>query len=165
VKTLCALLLLLPLAWGCRTAPTREPSIEPLRLSQVATEGDPARRASLRLCGEGLRADIAQRDASARSQYERAISIDPTNPWAYLVLARHEVVGGDPARALEFVQQAERLLRNEGAYSPGVEPHVLGLRGAALVASGLPGGESLQRAAEMSPEIWGDGRLDADELL
>ena len=165
MRALYALMLLVPLAWGCRTPPTSEPTIEPLRLSQVASQGDPARRASLRLCDAGLRDDIAARDAPARSQYERALSIDPTNPWAYLVLARHEVASGDPERALEYVQQAETLLRNEGAYTPGVEPHVLGLRGAARVAIGLPGGDELTRAAKMSPVVWGDGRLDADELL
>lgn len=165
MKTRCALILLMLFASGCRSIDTREATIEPLRLSQVASQGDPARRASLRLCTEGLRADIEQRNVPARSQYERAISIDPTNPWAYLVLARHEVELGDPERALQYVQQAETLLRNEGALSPRVAPHIAGLRGVALIALGLPGGEQLSRAAAVSPSIWSDGRLDADELL
>jgi tetratricopeptide (TPR) repeat protein len=136
-----------------------------LRLSQVESQGDPARRASLRLCTDGLRADIKRQSVAARSQYERAIALDPTNPWAYLVLARQEVAVGDPERALQYVQQAETLLRNEGVYSPGVEPHIEGMRGAALIASGRPGGEHLRRAAALSPSVWSDGRLDADELL
>jgi tetratricopeptide (TPR) repeat protein len=158
-------LLLIALVGGCRTQPSREPPIEALRLSQLASQGDPARRASLRLCTDGLRADIAGRALPARSQYERALALDPTNPWAYLVLARQEVELGDPQRALEYVRQTEMLLRNEGAFSPGVEPHIEGLRGAALIASGRPGDEQLRRAAALSPAIWGDGRLDADELL
>ena len=165
MRRLCAALLLFVLAWGCRSEPARELPIETLRLSQLASQGDPARRASLRLCTDGLRADIEQRGESARSQYERAIALDPTNPWAYLVLARHEVAVGDPRRALQYVQQAETLLRNEGAFSPGVEPHIEGLRGVALIASGRPGGEHLRRAAALSPAVWRDGRLDADELL
>jgi len=165
VRAPAVLMLSIALAWGCLSGPAREAPVESLRLSQVEPQGDPVRRASLRLCAEGLRADIARRDGPARSQYERAIALDPTNPWAYLVLARHEVAVGDPRRALQYLQQAETLLRNEGAFIPGVEPHVEGLRGAALVASGRPGGEHLRRAAELSPAVWDDGRLDADELL
>ncbi len=165
MRRACTLLLLIVLVWGCRSEPTQEAPIEALRLSQLASQGDPARRASLRLCTDGLQADIAGRALAARSRYERAIALDPTNPWAYLVLARHEVALGDPQRALEYVQQAETLLQTEGAFVPGVEPHIEGLRGAALIASGRPGGEQLRRAAALSPAIWSDGRLDADELL
>ena len=165
MRRACTLLLLVVLVWGCRSLYNREVPIEALRLSQLASRGDPARRASLGLCTDGLRADVAGRAVAARSQYERAIALDPTNPWAYLVLARHEVALGDPQRALEYVQQAETLLRTEGAFLPGVEPHIEGLRGAALIASGRPGGEQLRRAAALSPDVWRDGRLDADELL
>lgn len=165
MRRACTLLLLIVLVWGCRSEPTQEVPIEALRLSQLASQGDPARRASVRLCTDGLQADIAGRAVAARSQYERALALDPTNPWAYLVLARHEVALGDPQRALEYVQQAETLLQTEGAFVPGVEPHIEGLRGAALIASGRPGGEQLRRAARLSPAIWSDGRLDADELL
>lgn len=159
------LLLLLALGWGCAVPPRAGPTVESVRLSELTSEGDPARRASLRLCTDGLRSDIALHDASARSQYERAIAIDPTNAWAYLALSRHELAKGDPERALQNVQQAETLLRNEGAWSPGVEPHILGLRGAALIATGRPGSEYLRRAAALSPSIWSDGRLSAEELL
>lgn len=140
-------------------------AIVPQRVSQVATQGDPARRASLRLCADGLRADIDQRFAAARGQYERAMQIDPTNPWVYLVLARHEVEIGDADRALQYARQAETLLRSEGTYSPGVEMHVSGLRGAALESLGQSGEMYLDRAATLAPELWGDWRLDADELL
>ena len=136
-----------------------------VRLSQVSSEGDATRRASLRLCADGLQADAARRPLPARSQYERAIQIDPTNPWAYLVLARHELQAGYPTRALEHLRQAETLLAGEDALSPEVEPHLVGLRGAALRATGAGGQRELERAARLAPAVWGDGQLDADELL
>lgn len=155
--------VLLAAALGCaRPVPV---SFEPVRISRIAAEGDAARRASLRLCAEGLESDRARQTASARSRYERAMQIDPTNPWAYLVLARHELESGAPERALAYVQQAEALLRNEGGVSRNAEPHLLGLRGAALVAGGRDGAAYLERAAKLAPGVWGDGRLDAAELL
>ena len=135
-----------------------------LRLSEVDAEGDPARRASLRLCLDGLDADAAGRRSAALSQYERAIQIDPTNPYTYLVLARHEIESGDPLRALAYVDQAETLLASEGILSPRVEPHIAGLRGAALAASGRDGAAELAHARRLSPEVWADGRLAAAEL-
>jgi len=137
---------------------------QPLHLSELTGEGDPIRRASLRLCVNGLDADEAGRPQTARSLYERAIQIDPTNPYAYLALARHEVERGDPERALEYVAQAETLLASEEALSPRVEPHLDGLRGAALEASGRDGSEPLAHARRASPQVWDDGRLSAGEL-
>ncbi len=155
--------LVLASSLGCATRIGYRPA-EPVRISEVSPAGDAVRRASLRLCVEGLRADEDGRSARARSQYERAIQIDPTNPWVYLSLARHEVESGEPDRALEYLQQADSLLRAEGALSPEVELHLIGLRGAALQAGGRGGGGDLERAAQLSPEVWGDGRLTASEL-
>jgi tetratricopeptide (TPR) repeat protein len=137
-----------------------------LRVSEVASEGDPARRASLRLVSEGLASDDASQPRLALSQYERAIQIDPNNPYAYLAIARHYTDAGLGDRALEFLDQAELLLDAEELRSPGVEPHLLGLRGAALAASGR-GDEAeplLSRARDLAPAVWDDSRLDADEL-
>ena len=136
----------------------------PLRLSQIGSEGDPARRASLRLCLQGLDSDSGGRPRLARSRYERAIQIDATNPFAYLALARHEVERGDPQRALEYLDRAEMLLDSEGVRSPRVEPHLVGLRGAALEQAGLGGEELLARAYDLSPSVWDDGWLTAAEL-
>ncbi len=136
----------------------------PLRLSQIDSEGDPTRRASVRLCLQGLDSDVEGRWRLAVSQYERAIQIDATNPFAYLVLARYEVERGDPERALEYLDRAEVLLDSEGGRSPRVEPHLVGLRGAALQEAGLGGEELLGRAYDLSPSVWGDGRLAAAEL-
>lgn len=136
----------------------------PLRVSDVEDQGDPARRASLRLVVRGLDEEGMQPD-QATGHYERAIQIDPTNPYAYLALARH-YAATEPDRALEYLDQAEALLESEGALSPGVEPHVLGIRGTALRARGETArGEALiAQAADLAPSEWGDGTLSAVEL-
>jgi tetratricopeptide (TPR) repeat protein len=139
---------------------------ESFHLSELASEGDPAFRASLRIVLDGLDADLAGDPDLALVQYERSLQVDPTNPYAYLALARHRVEGEDPASALPFLDKARALLRAQGALTPGVEAHLDGLRGAALLASrrraeAVP---LLERARELSPDAWSDGRLDADEL-
>ncbi|TDJ21164.1 MAG: tetratricopeptide repeat protein [Deltaproteobacteria bacterium] len=152
------------LAIGCvgmGSLPGSDPS---LRLTDLGAAGDPARRASLRLCIEGLNLDEQGRDSAALSQYQRAIQVDPTNPYAYLALARHEIDEGDPDRALAYVDQAEALLDAQGALTPGVEAHLSGLRGAALMAQGGSGALHLDRARRLDPHSWGDGHLDAAEL-
>jgi tetratricopeptide (TPR) repeat protein len=149
---------------GCASGGALGPGAEPLRLSDVQGQGDATRRASLRLCADGLAADAAGRAASARGLYERAIQIDPNNPYAYLVLARHELDAGDPQRALEYLDQAERLLESEDALTPQVEPHLVGLRGAALQMAGRGGEAELALARDRAPAVWDDERLDASEL-
>ena len=52
----------------------------------------------------------------------------------------------------------------EGALSPGAEANLAGLRGVALIALGRDGGEELREARRLAPEVWEDGRLDAEEL-
>lgn len=137
-----------------------------MRLSELSSEGDATRRASLRLVSRGLEADALAQGQRALGHYERAIQIDPTNPFAYLVLARHYVEASDPERALEYLDQAELLIDAEGLRSPRVEPHLLGLRGAALASTGrvVEASDLLARARELAPSVWGDARLSADEL-
>jgi hypothetical protein len=140
--------------------------VEPLRLSEIAGDGDAARRASQRLVLQGLTADAQGNARSARTSYERALQVDANNPYAYLALARQSVDDGDGAAALEYLDQAELLLGAEGERSPRVDPHLAGLRGGALRESG---NESRARtllhdAAQSAPSVWDDGRLDADEL-
>jgi tetratricopeptide (TPR) repeat protein len=157
-------LLLLLLGVGCaaRFAPLgAEP---PLRLSELDGGGDPTRRASLRLCVEGLDAEVAGHPRSASVYYERAIQLDPTNPYVYLVLARYQLEMGDPEQSLGYLDRAERLLESEHARSPRVDAHLVGLRGAALDASGRNGSAQLAEAQRLSPSVWGDGRLSAAEL-
>lgn len=160
----CALAAALP-ACAPRTRPP--PAPEPaLRLSEVVGVGDPARRASMRLVLEGLDADTARRADTARSAYERALQVDPNNPYAWLALARHEVQHGSPQRALAQLDKAEALLPGEEMSSRGVEAHLDGLRGAALggAGGGADAEAALRAARRRAPTVWADGALDAAEL-
>jgi tetratricopeptide (TPR) repeat protein len=167
------ILPILLLAWGTlgagcalRFAPLPgEAGATPLRVSDAMLEGDATRRASLRLVLQGLDEDGVGRSAAALSSYERAIQIDSTNPYAYLALARHEVDDARWDRALEALDQAELLFGSEPA--PGVEAHLAGLRGAARLGNGYGDEEAgvlLDRAGQIAPEVWADGRLSAEEL-
>ena len=115
---------------------------------------------------KGLEADESQQSQRALGSYEEALRVDSTNPYAYLAIARHHAEGPDPEWALSFIDKADALLRAEGRLSPRVEPHLIGLRGQALYASGqvAAGIPYLERAWEMAPNIWTDGRLSASEL-
>jgi len=153
---------------GCGGGPFRlEPeTVDPIRISELFEDAPPARRASLRLVDEGLAADAEQNRSRAQSRYERALQVDPSNPYAYLAIARHEIGGLRPERALTFLDRCEGLLRMDGNESPRVLVHLVGIRGAALQRSGREeeGAELLDRAAAMAPGVWGDGVLSADEL-
>jgi tetratricopeptide (TPR) repeat protein len=120
----------------------------------------------MRLILGGLDEDQALRPAQALALYERALQVDPNNPFAYLALARHHVDGADPQRALAFLDKADVLLAPSDGRSPGLEANLVGIRGSALYASGrvdsaLP---LLERARRLSPAVWDDARLDAWEL-
>lgn len=120
----------------------------------------------MRLVLGGLDEDQQLRPAQALALYERALQVDPNNPFAYLALARHHVDGADPQRALAFLEKADVLLAYSDRRSPGLEANLVGIRGSALYASGrvdsaLP---LLERARRLSPSVWDDGRLDAWEL-
>jgi tetratricopeptide (TPR) repeat protein len=153
---------------GCAGRGPRFSSIgaEPLRLHEIADEGDAARRASQRLVLQGLSYDASGRARLARTSYERALQVDANNPFAYLALARQSVEGGDGSSALEYLEQAELLLGAEDLRSPGVEPHLAGLRGGALRSQGNAGAASelLARASDLAPSVWDDGELSAEEL-
>jgi hypothetical protein len=160
-------LLGIALLAGCAgRASILSPRPEPLRLHEIAGEGDAARRASQRLVLQGLASDAQGQTRLGRRSYERALQVDANNPFAYLALARQAVEDGDGASALEYLEQAELLLGAEDLRSPRVEPHLAGLRGAALLARGdtRRAGELLAQASELAPTVWDDGRLSAEEL-
>ncbi len=139
---------------------------EPWRLELVLEDGDPARRASNRLLEEALRDESAD-TSRAVERIRRALQVDPTNPWAYLALAREELVWGQPTQALAALDQAEARLLLEGPLAPRVEVHLIGLRGEAYRLAGdyERAAPLLTEAARRAPSVWGDGRLTAAELL
>lgn len=139
----------------------------PLRLSEIAREGDPQRQASISLCLSGLAADGAQDWPRAEGLYERAIQLDSTNPFAYLALARHRVERVQARQALDALGRAKSLLPSDDAWlAERVQPHLLGLRARALFLSGklVQSKPLLDRARELAPVEWGDGQLTAAEL-
>ncbi len=165
----CVVVLLIASLAGCATFERRTVRSydRPLRLSEVVGQGDPARRASLRLLVEGLAADAAGRVGRAQGSYERAIQVDPSNPYAYLVLARHRLDGtGESAHAIELVEQAAAYFESEGLRDPRIDMHLIGLRGQALQQMGRyqDGSLLLERARVLAPSVWNDGHLSADEL-
>lgn len=163
------LVALLLVAAGCAGVAPRLAPRPSLRISQLVDAGDAVRRASTRLLVEGLRADAAGDAPRAKGQYERAIAIDPTNPYAYLVYARFELDRRQVAQARRFLDRARSLVEAErdAEPAPGVEAHLVGLRGAIERASsgGTDAGAWLDRARELDPRAWSDGQLDAAELL
>lgn len=142
------------------------PASSPVRISQVTHLGDTRRQASVRLVVEGLDAELAASSDRALSRYQRAIQVDPGNPFAYLALARYYVSVDDPTRALEHLDRAQSLVDPSGSFPPRISPHLLGLRGSALEELGrdAEAEQLLGQARRLAPSVWGDGRLDVDEL-
>ena len=160
-RRLACSILLTTLIQGCAGLRT-----ESVRVSDQIDDGDAAHRASMLLVVQGLEADTNFEPDMARDLYQRALQVDPMNAYAYLAIARHRVDGTNPSSALSFIDKASALFEAQGSLTPGVEAHLAGLRGAALLASGrrdeaLP---LLGRAHDLAPLVWSDGRLDAEEL-
>ena len=123
------------LVGGC-AGPTRAPREAALRIAEIDHLGDARRQASMRLLVEGLDAEIASTPQRALSRYQRAIQIDPGNPFAYLVLARYYAAIADSERALEHLDRAQSVLDSDSTLYRRAEPHLLGLRGWAFAAAG-----------------------------
>jgi tetratricopeptide (TPR) repeat protein len=153
------------LVGGC-AGPARAPREAVLRITEIDQLGDARRQASMRLVVEGLDAEIASTPQRALSRYQRAIQIDPGNPFAYLALARYYAAIADPERALEHLERTQSLLDPDGALYRSAEPHLRGLRGWALAEAGrsADAGPLLAEARRLAPSVWRDGRLDASEL-
>ena len=140
---------------------------DPIRISELVEQGDPARRASQRLLVEGLEADIAGAQARAKGRYERAIQIDPTNPYAYLTVARFEVDRRNADQARAFLDQTYALFDAEGGMPPRVEAHFIGLESAVAAIAGdrTAAARGFEQARRLAPGVWGDAYLTAEELL
>jgi len=120
----------------------------------------------MRIVLQGLDADSAGSTDLAANLYGRALQVDPSNPYAYLALARQRAEGPEPAHALSYLEKARALFAAQKAETPSVEAHLCGLRALALDAAGR-GEEAkgqMARAKALAPDAWRDGRLDADEL-
>ena len=153
------------LVGGC-AGPIRAPRGAALRISEINHMGDARRQASMRLVVEGLDAEMASTPQRARSRYERAIQMDPGNPFTYLALTRYYAAIADPERAFEHLDRAQSLLDPDGVFYRSVVPHLRGLRGWALAEAGRSAlaDPLLAEARRLAPLVWGDGRLDASEL-
>lgn len=175
----CGLTLCVCLLAGClgRGASGPQYGGGPLRVSELDDGGDPRRGASLWALSRGLDYAAEGQPDRALVEYERAIQVDASNPYAYLALSRHYLELGDAESALRNLDQAELLLgltdtdeRRPGrATDPRLEriqPHIDGLRGGALLALGREAEARplLERAREGAPDVWGDGQLAAEEF-
>ena len=164
------LLLMLTAVLGCfegvRNQPTPMRSAPPLTASHALGLTDPARDASLRLVMTGLDEDEAGRPGRARARYQRAIRVDPTNPFAYLALARHHLEGGSLDEASAFLDQARTLFESEGQRGPGVDVWGFGLRAGIERGRGRDerADRLFDRARALAPEMWRDERLAPGEL-
>lgn len=165
--------LLILSAWlaGCanlsRTPASSLLGVErPLTASRAIGQGDATRDASIRLVIGGLDDDEAGRPSRAVASYQRAIRVDSTNPFSYLALARHHLEYGSARDASAFLEQARTLFENEGRLGPEVDVWGIGLR--AWIDRGMGRSEAaaarFEAARELSPEIWVDEFLSADEM-
>lgn len=138
----------------------------PLTASGALGHYDSARDASLRLVISGLEEDSSGRPARAMANYQRAIRVDPTNPFAFLALARHHLEGHSVAEASAFLDQARSLFEAQQRLGPAVDVWGIGLRAGIDRALGRHdlADSRFDQARQLSPEIWGDERLSADEL-
>jgi tetratricopeptide (TPR) repeat protein len=138
----------------------------PWTASAALGQGDARQDASLRLVIAGLDEDEAGRPDRALASYQRAVRVDPTNPFAYLALARHHLEAGSPTEASAFLDQARALFEAQDRLGPDVDVWGIGLRAGIDRAEGR---EDLavtrfEAARTLSPGIWSDERLSAAEL-
>lgn len=162
-----ALALAVVLGAACVLPGSVRPPSPGFRLSSVADQGDAARRASTRLALRGLDADAQSLPDEAAAFYDRALQVDPTNPYVYLCLARHDVEDGQPEQAQADLDKADALVGSlDASQAEIVRVYLTGLRGAALEEEGKPQQAQpfLDAARKAAPEAWADGRLDASEL-
>jgi len=76
-------------------------------LKSIPLNASPQRAASFRIAAEGLQALAARRYQEAEDRLERALTLDPRNPFCYLHLAEIRFRAGDPEQALLLLHQAE----------------------------------------------------------
>jgi tetratricopeptide (TPR) repeat protein len=162
-------LVLVCLVAGCRAGPPNPGELllhaPAWHFSDVAEVGDARRRASNRLVGQALSESNAD-TLRAGERIRRALQVDPTNPWAYLALAREQVARGEYEAAWAALDQAEARMLAEGEIPLGVRAHLSGLRGRVLVSrdrsqAAFP---LFAEAERLAPAVWDDQHLNAAEL-
>ncbi|MFO0689456.1 MAG: tetratricopeptide repeat protein [Myxococcota bacterium] len=146
--------------------PPPAPPEPPLTARASLGRYDARRDASLRLVITGLEADSLGEGARALASYQRAVRLDATNPIAFLALARHHVAAGNPEEASAFLDQARALFDAEGERGSAVDVWGIGLRAWIDRAEGrdAEADSRFEAARQLSPEIWHDELLSADEL-
>jgi tetratricopeptide (TPR) repeat protein len=156
------------LSTGCAGVESwlRPAPVAPARVSEAMAESSGARRASLRLVMDGLESDEQGSPVRAQGSYERALQVDPTNPYAFLALARHYNEVGETERAHDFLDQAVAQFEVQGEVAPDVDVLLVGLRGEIYRAGGQDtrAFPLLEEARGLAPDTWGDGHLSAGEL-
>jgi tetratricopeptide (TPR) repeat protein len=141
----------------------------PLTVSDALGATDPTRDASLRLVITGLDDDSAGRTSRALASYQRAVRVDPTNPFAYLALARHHLEADSAASTAEasaFLDQARSLFESQQQLGPSIDVWGIGLRAWVdrLESRDEQADSRFDAARALSVEIWRDERLSAAEL-
>ncbi|HEX7127612.1 MAG TPA: tetratricopeptide repeat protein [Thermodesulfobacteriota bacterium] len=124
---------------GCATLETRDPAFPPAGPPEApsapmsrpepaayvpqgplvlpATEGQPPHRAaSLRIVERAAHDLAAGRDDAAARQLDRAIRLDPSNPYAFYLIALHRHRQGVFDQSLAFARKAEILLRDDPSW-------------------------------------------------
>jgi hypothetical protein len=96
--------------------PTAPVSDQPLSPLIDSTKDQPALNASLRFVEQGRQAIGASRLDDAIRDLGRAVSIDPTDPYAYFYLGRAYMIKKDYGQALAFFGRSEVGLRTTPAW-------------------------------------------------
>lgn len=78
-------------------------SLDPI----IAATTDPARAASMRITDEARKALLAGRANDAIRELSRAVSLDPSDPYAYFYLGRAYIAKNNLVQAITFLKRAE----------------------------------------------------------
>ena len=158
VAVVCLAASCLAACAGLNIPGARKSDERPLTTSAALGKTDSTRDASLRLVIAGLDEDSAGRPGRALASYQRAVRVDPTNPFAYLALARHHVDAGSAAEASAFLDQARSLFESEDRLGPSVDVWGIGLRAwiDRVESRDEEADARFELARELSPQMWGD---------
>lgn len=118
-------------------------------LTALINQASPARAASLRIVEQAREQVLARRADGAIRLLSRAVSIDPTNPYAYFYLGRAYFAKTNYAQALTFFQRAELGFGSDPAWLG----ETLGFEGATYELLGRPpdAESAYKHALEASP--------------